>query len=322
VEPLLEELLEGHFVNLDGPGWDRDLANRMGNSAQGKGGFTRLTCMMQMYQEDKRSVSKPNETIEALIAMAMHSKEHYSKMIQVLEPLLEMLGSDEVGKLLSPDPADLSDNRQIWDSRRIIDDKCVLYIGLDSLSNSIIGSAIGSIILADLASVAGAIYNAGKKEDVFLFVDEAGEVVNEQLVQILNKAGGAGFKSFLACQTIADFEARMGSSAKAKQVLGNLNNAIVLRLRDTDTAEWVSNSFGTTMIRRENVSHSTGSESSSSFTEFKGTTNRSLQTTESALVDPSLFLRLPAMNYFAYLAGSTLYKGRVPLIEEEWKKAA
>jgi len=47
-----------------------------------------------------------------------------------------------------------------------------LYVGLDSLSDSIVSSAIGSIVLADFASVAGMIYNSGIKPGrISMFVD-------------------------------------------------------------------------------------------------------------------------------------------------------
>ena len=316
VEPLLESLLAKHLLALDGPNWDRDLANFMGQQNKSK-----LTAMIQMYLDDKRSRSMPDETIEALVSMHQHSKEHFSKMIQVLEPIMEMLGSDEIGKMLSPDPTDLSDTRPIYDTRRVIEEKCVLYIGLDSLSNQTIGSAVGSVILADLASVAGSIYNFSDKTDLYLFIDEAAEVINEQTIQILNKAGGAGFKAFLACQTIADFEARFGSTAKARQVLGNLNNVICGRLRDWDTARWISDGFGKTEIRNAETSFSTGAESGSSFTEFRSNTSRSLKRTEAPLVDPGILTRLPPLQFFAYLAGSRVYKGRIPLVQQDWRPA-
>jgi hypothetical protein len=56
----------------------------------------------------------------------------------------------------------------------------VAYIGLDSLSDGMVGSAIGSILLADLASVAGDRYNYGVNNwPVNIFVDEAAEVIND-----------------------------------------------------------------------------------------------------------------------------------------------
>ena len=51
----------------------------------------------------------------------------------MLEPLLEMLGSSEIGDLLSPDPLDTTDTRPIYDMAKVINEGAVLYIGLDWL---------------------------------------------------------------------------------------------------------------------------------------------------------------------------------------------
>lgn len=314
VEPLLMRLLTKALFAKEGAKWDANLQQYVDRLGGKKAGAApgRLDLMIAKYQD----LQMEDEAIASLISMVHHSKEHYSKMIQVLEPILEMLGSDEVGKMLSPDPTDLSDTRPIWDTQKIIDDDAVLYVGLDSLSNKIIGSAIGSILLADIASVLGAIYNFREKKDIYLFIDEAAEVVNEQTIQILNKGGGAGMKAFIATQTIADFDAVFGSNARTKQALGNLNNVICLRVKDPDMAKWIADSFGTTNGRSLNVSYSSGSDSSSSVTEFRGQTTRSMVEKDIPFVHPDLLTRLPGLQYFAFLAGSTIYKGRLPLISD------
>ena len=315
VEPLLERLIQKRLYALQGLAWDMDLQSfvpkKERNAKPGAGGNERLESMIGKIQ----SLHIDDEVIGSLISMVHHSKEHYTKMIQVLEPILEMLGSDELGAMLSPDPYDLNDTRPIYDTQKIIDENAVLYVGLDSLSNKIVGSAIGSILLADFASVAGATYNfREEKKDIYLFVDEAAEVMNEQGIQLLNKGGGAGIKAFIATQTIADFDAVFGDSARTGQALGNLNNVICLRVKDPDMAKWISTSFGQTAARDVRVTQSTGSGSSKSFTEFNGSTSRSLAETEIPFVSPDLLTRLPGLQYFAFLAGSSLYKGRLPLL--------
>jgi conjugal transfer pilus assembly protein TraD len=314
VDPLLERLIQKKLFGLQAGAWDQDLQSYVKTQARGKTSpisSERLEGMIGKFQ----ALQIEDEAITSLIAMVNHSKEHYSKMIQVLEPILEMLGSDELGRMLSPDPLDMTDDRPIYDTQKIIEENAVLYVGLDSLSNKIIGSAIGSILLADLASVAGAIYNFREPKDIYVFIDEAAEVMNEQGIQLLNKGGGAGIKAFIATQTIADFDVVFGNSARTGQALGNLNNVICLRVKDPDMADWIATSFGKTAARDVRVTHSTGSGSSKSFTEFNGSTSRSLAETEIPFVSPDLLTRLPGLQYFAFLAGSTLYKGRLPLLK-------
>ena len=312
VEGLCERVLSLHLAQKHGPEWDRDIKNAPSGAAGGKGPLTRLDMMIAQYIKEEEHV----DAIDGLVAMIRHSKEHFSKMIQVLEPILEMLGSDEIGQLLSPDPTDMNDTRPIYDMRQIIDEKAVLYVGLDSLSNKIIASAVGSILLADIASCLGAIYNFSKPADAFLIVDESAEVANDQLTQILNKGRGAGMKCVLAVQSIADFTVRFGMPAKTMQLLGNLNNLISLRIQDFDTAKFVSDKFGTVSTRQLEVGFSTGSGSSEAFTEFRSNVSRNLRATDSPLMSTYILMHLPPMHYVAFLAGRSYYKGVLPFITD------
>ncbi len=307
VEGLTERVLSRWFADKFGPEWDRDIRKLPAGGGEKLG---RLELMIAMYVKADGN----DDTIDGLIGMVRHSKEHFSKMIQVLEPILEMLGSDEVGKLLSPDPSDLSDTREIWDMRRILDERAVVYIGLDSLSNKTIASAIASVLLADLASTLGAIYNFSNPTDAYLFIDEAAEVANDQLIQVLNKGGGAGIKVFLAAQATADFVVRFASKDKAEQVLANLNNLISLRVRSMETAKYVSDLFNEFSARSMKSSFSNGSESSSAFTEFRSNVSRSLDAQKAALVPSHLLTRLPPLHYFAFVAGRSYYKGCLEFI--------
>ncbi|ABM39612.1 conjugative transfer system coupling protein TraD [Polaromonas naphthalenivorans] len=316
VDSLAERVLTVHFMKKYGPEWDRDIKNsgvKDGPAGQ-KGPPSRLDLMIAKFIKD----NEPDDAIAGLISMITHSKEHFSKMIQVLEPILEMLGSDEIGDLLSPDPTNLEDKRPIYDMRKVIDEKAVLYVGLDSLSNKTIAQAIGSILLADIASTLGSIYNfSSNPADCYLFVDETAEVANDQLTQILNKGGGAGMKVFLAMQSIADLSVCFQSKKdKAEQMLGNLNNLISLRVQSVETAQYVSDKFSEVGTRAMDVAFSSGSGSSEAFTEFRSNVSRSLKTTNTALVSPALLTKLPPLHYFAFIAGRSYIKGCLPFIGE------
>ncbi|MCQ3823116.1 TraM recognition domain-containing protein, partial [Streptococcus agalactiae] len=49
--------------------------------------------------------------------------------------------------------------------------------------------------------------------------------------------GGAGIQVTAYTQTLSDIEARIGNRAKAGQVIGNFNTLQMLRVRETATAE-------------------------------------------------------------------------------------
>lgn len=309
VEPLLQKCFESLFEPVFGSGWDAKLAPYIEKAA------SRTHAMIQLYQNEKRlNPALFNEAIDGLVSTFTHDKEHFGKMILSLLPLLQMLCSGEIGELLSPDGTNFEDTRAIWDMKKIVQSNKVLYVGLDSLSNQSLCSAIGSILLADTAAVAGDIYNFGEEQDIYLFVDEAAEVVNDQLIQLLNKGRGAGFKVFFATQTIADFEARFGKKSKALQMLGNANNLICLRVRDWETAKFVADIFGETTIKTASVSHSIGSETEATVTEFRGNVSKSVKDEKAPVIAPNLLLKIPNLQYFAVFAGGKVRKGRLPII--------
>jgi len=219
---------------------------------------------------------------------------------------------------LSPDADDIDDPRPILDTRKLVAAGHVFYLGLDSLSDGTVGSCIGSILLSDLAAVAGEIYNysEGKPKRIQLIVDEAAETVNKPLIQLLNKGRGAGFLSWLLTQTYPDFVARMGSEAMAAQMLGNCNNLIALRTIDSATQKYIAEKFGETEIHLVSRSHAVGSRTDDGGLHFTGNASESLQHSSVAMFPPELLGKLPDLHYIASVAGGRIIKGRLPKIIE------
>lgn len=148
-------------------------------------------------------------------------------------------------------------------------------------------------------------------------MDEAAEVVNKPLIQILNKARGAGFVTWLLTQTLPDFIARMGSEPEARQMLGNCNNLIALRTKDRQTQDFICETFGKTSITSVSISKGSGTTSDEMGNEFRGNISESLQETEVDLFPPELLGMLPDLHYIASVAGGRLIKGRLPKITED-----
>lgn len=256
----------------------------------------------------------PSPDLEGLLSQFEHEREHFNKMIASLKPLLTMLTSGHLGKLLSPDTSDVEDQRAITDMSRIIRNGQAAYFGLDSLSDSLVGGAVGSILLSDLAAVAGARYNFDiGNTPINLVVDELGEALNEPCIQLLNKGRGALFRLIVATQTFADFAAALGSDAKAHQVIGNINNKIVLRTTDPATQKMVTDALPKTRIRY--ITRSQGATSSASNPLlFTGNQGERLAEEEADLFAPQLLGNLPNFEYVAMLSGGRLQKGRIPIL--------
>jgi conjugal transfer pilus assembly protein TraD len=256
-----------------------------------------------------------DEAIEALTTIYNHDSAHYSKMIANLVPILGMLTTGDLGPLLSPDPRNVADTRAMTDMASLIRANSVVSIGLDALANKTISSAVGSMLLSDLTSVAATIYNYGGEYRVFLIVDEAAEVVNDPYIQVLNKAAGAGFINLAAVQTIPDLAARFESMDKARQMLGNFNNLVAMRIKDRVTQDFVTETFGETYVYTQQKIQGTTSSTEQNITHFTGSVQERVTEALEDMLPPDVLGQLPNWQYFAMVSGGRLLKGRLPIID-------
>lgn len=73
-----------------------------------------------------------------------------------------------------------------------------------------------------------------------MHADEFNELVGDEFTALLNQAGGAGVQVTAYTQTASDIEAGTGDWAKAGQVSGNPNTLIMLRVKNEETAEFLT----------------------------------------------------------------------------------
>lgn len=273
----------------------------------------KATQLIKFYRAELQE-DYANPDLEGILSMHEHDRAHFGKMIASLLPILNQLTSGSMAELLSPDEKDAEKgSRVVCNISNIVQQSQVLYMGLDSLSDQIVGQAIGSIFLADVASVLGKRYNDGLSSPVNIFVDECAEVINDQLIQVLNKGRGAGAKMAIAAQTVADFEARMGSAAKARQVLGNTNHTIALRITDPETQEFVTKKLP--MTRYKYVMRTQGSSSGGDTPSLVGgNIGERLMEEEGELFQTQLLGMLPNLEYLGILSGGRVVKGRIPVL--------
>ncbi len=159
------------------------------------------------YIEEQNRDSFSNVQNNLLTDLAFASrldKTYYDKITASVGPLLKKLTSGSVADLLSPNYEDLNDERPILDWINVLRGKKIVYVGMAGLSNNEICSVVGNAMLSDLVSVAGHLYDFGLDHGfeeiidektplprVCLHSDEFNEVIGEEFIPLLNKAGGA-----------------------------------------------------------------------------------------------------------------------------------
>lgn len=320
-EGLVERCLKKFLSEWSPGGWE-DLVQSYEEKIAGrkfmprlKTGTVRQQAMVQVYHENVPEDQKP-EDVNGLVSVAEHAREHMSKMIAVLLPLLTQLTAAPLDELLSPDYDDDEDPREILDMEKVIRDKRVLYIATDSLSDATVGSAIAAILLSDLRAVAGARYNYGveDKTKIHILCDEAVELVTPPLIAIMNKGRGAGMISYIATQNFSDYIWKFGSEDAARMVIGNGNNRLALRVVDNKTQQYMAENFGETTITRTSAGMSSSTRTDEPGIEFGSNASNSVSEQASELFPGYLLGKLPDLHFVAAVSGGKIYKGRLPKI--------
>lgn len=324
---LLIKVLETHFENVRPSrdasgrelpnGWEAE-ARAFINSAKNKGDEGKAAGLIQYYR-DHIVGEHPNATVEGLISSFEHDATHFGKMVTSLMPVLIMLTSGPMADLLSPDYEDPDDERPITNFKKITRDGGVAYIGLDSLSDSMVASCVGALFLSDITAVAGDRYNFSEEGDaeppkIAVFVDEVAEIMNAPLVQLLNKGRGAGFTMFLATQTISDITVRLGSLDHTYQALGNTNNLIALRCNDYGTQEYISKQLGEVAITSVSITQASGTDAEMPLN-FRGTVAEKLEREDKPLIGPDLVGAFPDLEGIAKISGGRVVKWRTPILQ-------
>lgn len=254
-----------------------------------------------------------------------YDKTYFDKLTASLLPLLEKLTSGRIGELLSPDYKDLHDPHPIMDWMRVIRERGIVYVGLDALSDTEVSSAVGNSMFADLTSVAGQLYKHGdthglpdiadhRRSLISIHADEFSELIGDEFIPLLNKAGGAGIQVTAYTQTAADIEAGIGDRAKAGQVSGNLNTLIMLRVKNEETACILTDQLPKVRLYTKLAeTRVTDNNDPSSPVDFVSQNADRLTEVESDMLTPADLVQLPKGQAFALLDGGQLYKLRLPL---------
>lgn len=312
VDTLVAEALR-RFLDKHDKGWADAIRSRLSKAAQ-RGGETGV--IVDYYKERTQGANPaiaPSQALNGLVGSYEHNREHFQKMIATLIPTLSMLTSGDLGGLLSPEE-DSEDEREITNMTKIINARQGAYIGLDSLADSTVASAIGSILMADLTAVAADRYNYGISDiGINVYLDEAAELINQPTIMLLNKGRGGKFCLTIATQTFADFVARLGNEARARQVLGNTNNLIALRTIDAETQKYVEEQLDEVVLQTLTRDYQAGSGVEEP-TEFDAKYSESMSTETAPLFTAPMLGKLPNMHYLARLTGGRIVKGRFPIM--------
>ncbi|CAI8979511.1 type IV conjugative transfer system coupling protein TraD [Pseudomonas chlororaphis] len=323
IDALFVEYAQKYFAEHDSQAWETIIAienkiDRKNLSFAMKDRPLRVVAIDQ-YLTQKR-ISDP--VMDGLRSAVRYDKTYFDKIVASLLPLLEKLTTGRIAELLSPDYMDLEDPRPIFDWMQVIRKRAVVYIGLDALSDTEVAAAVGNSMFSDLVSVAGHIYKfgiddglpggTGGKVAINVHADEFNELMGEEFIPMINKGGGAGMQVTAYTQTMSDIEAKIGSRAKAGQVIGNFNNLFMLRVRETATAELLTNQLPKVQVFTS-MPASSANDAINGKAAFTSNTHDQIQSVSVPMIEPAHVVGLPKGQCFALIEGGNLWKIRMPL---------
>lgn len=253
-----------------------------------------------------------------------YDRTYFDKLTASLLPLIEKLTSGSAGALLAPDYSDAAERRPVLDWLKIIRERGIVYVGLDALSDAVVAHATGNAMLSDLTSVAGRLYkhgaahglpgDPGPAPTVSAYFDEFAEIVGDEFIPMVNKAGGAGIQVTAFTQTLSDIEAGIGNRPKAGQIIGNFNTLAVLRVRNEETARLLTDQLPKVRVYTKiQESRTTDKNDPNSPEAFTSQSSDRLSETEMEMLTPADLVSLPKGQAFIFKEGGRLHKVRLPL---------
>ena len=325
IEPLFIEYAEDHLTRTGAPDWRKcvseiaDSIKERNLPAALRGRSARAIALMRYLPGHTRY----DPVLDGLISAFKYDRTYFDKIVSSVGPLMEKLTTGAIAELISPGE-EVGDVRPIFEWLDVIRRRGIVYVGLDALSDTTVASAVGNSMFADLVSVAGHIYKhgtgdghgEGPRPSVSIHADEFNELIGDEFVPLLNKAGGAGFQVTAYTQTWSDVEARIGNRAKAGQVAGNFNTLIMLRVKELATARMLTDQLPEVEVHTlMSVSGVNDSAEPASGIDFRSRNEDRISVFKTPMLSPAELIALPKGQAFALLEGGQLFKLRMPLPE-------
>lgn len=113
-------------------------------------------------------------------------------------------------------------------------------------------------------------------------------------------------------QTSADLTVGIGNADKARQIAGNFNNLLVLRVKNKETAEFLTEQLPQVQVAQlTTVTSARDSSEVDTETHFTSTNEDRITTENVPLLSPSELIALPKGQAFLFTEGN-LFKVRIP----------
>ncbi|HTB21742.1 MAG TPA: TraM recognition domain-containing protein [bacterium] len=185
----------------------------------------------------------------------------------------------------------------------------ILYVDLAADLYPSSFSRVSTLLLMDLMSCLTARYQKPGLKPAFLYLDEFADLIYPKVGGLIAKARGARVGIIFAHQSLGDLQRHGDGMAKA--IFESSRNKIIFQVGSAETAETMSQLFGTKTVEREVINYSLGEGGlfSGSSVKEKGMTK---VWEEQFLVHPNELKNMPQGSAACLIQRGL--KGRVPFL--------
>lgn len=142
------------------------------------------------------------------------------------------------------DGSKLFGDRFGFNMRSAFKENAVIIVLLNEFSYGDFARSTGQLVLEDIKSLISRLLSGEYEEqETLLVLEELGVYVNNGIEGLLNRSRSAGVKTIVSMQTTADVDKE--NPDLTRQIIGNCNDFLIMRVTDQDSAETMAKLIGT-----------------------------------------------------------------------------
>lgn len=131
-----------------------------------------------------------------------------------------------------------------FNMRSAFKENAVIIVLLNEFSYGDFARSTGQLVLEDIKSLISRLLSGEYEEqETLLVLEELGVYVNNGIEGLLNRSRSAGVKTIVSMQTTADVDKE--NPDLTRQIIGNCNDFMIMRVTDQDSAETMAKLIGT-----------------------------------------------------------------------------
>lgn len=131
-----------------------------------------------------------------------------------------------------------------FNMRSAFKENAVVIVLLNEFSYGDFARSTGQLVLEDIKSLISRLLKGEYEEqETLLVLEELGVYVNDGIEGLLNRSRSAGVKTIVSMQTTADVD--KVNPDLTRQIIGNCNDFLIMRVTDQDSAETMAKLIGT-----------------------------------------------------------------------------